>query len=108
MSWVIPSIETEQNVAINAIDAAIKEWRAQYLAHLVPADASEIESPSVRDETVQQQSAAGQAALVILRLGGVGDGPVIIDLSGHSNPGHDDTLGTTLESVSIRVQRANA
>jgi hypothetical protein len=58
-------------------------------------------------ETEQQVNAAMQAAAILAQAIGVGDDEVVVNLNGHSNPGHGPAAGWADEqiTVSVRVQR---
>jgi hypothetical protein len=56
-------------------------------------------------ETNEQVAAAKKAATLLIESGALGEGPFTVNLSGHANAGHTQSLGWSQDSISINVSQ---
>jgi hypothetical protein len=92
MSW---SVQTTSQTAAT-IEAA-----ARQLFNVQQSTVSGTEEE--RAATSEQFEAALSAAQAVLASGAVGESPVMVNLSGHANPGHVHRSGWANDTVTISI-----
>jgi hypothetical protein len=92
MSW---SVQTTSQTAAT-IEAAARQLFATQQSTVSGTEEE-------RAATAEQFEAALAAAQAILASGAVGDTPVLVNLSGHANPGHTKRPGWANDTVTISI-----